>query len=74
MTRRPDEEVIPEHSCLEHLEYRQQDFAENMDCEVDGAIDRWTEVWWECSVCKERFTEKEVEALSNETQQEDTGR
>ena len=51
-----------EHDCLEHLVYRECDYAENLDCEVDGAIERWHECWYECTVCGERFTEEELNA------------
>jgi hypothetical protein len=54
------------HDCREHVEYRQQSFAENMDCEVDGAIARWWEEWWECTVCGEKYAERELEQLWRE--------
>jgi len=52
-----------EHDCLESLEYHELDCMENMDCEVDGAIDRWTEIWWECEICGEKFTRRELDRM-----------
>ena len=59
-----------DHDCLERLTYRQVSCAENMDPEVDGAIDRWTEEWWECAECGEKFTEKELKAILHDGTEE----
>jgi hypothetical protein len=52
-----------EHDCSEHLVYRTRDCAENLDVEVDGAIERWREEWWECALCGELYTERELAHL-----------
>jgi hypothetical protein len=49
-----------DHDCEEHLKYRECCYAENLDPDVDGAIDRWHEEWWECAVCGETFTDQEL--------------
>ena len=58
--------MADEHDCLEHLDYREQQFSEVMDVEVDGSRDYWTEVWWECVICHEKYTESEVTRLQNQ--------
>jgi hypothetical protein len=52
-----------EHDCLESLVYREVYCAENMNYEVDGAIARSSEEWWECSKCGETFTGKDLSGL-----------
>jgi hypothetical protein len=52
-----------DHDCKEHLEYRELYCAENLDPDVDGAIYRWHEEWWQCAVCGEKFTDKELETF-----------
>jgi len=54
------------HDCLQHLLLRERDYADNLDPEVDGAIERWYERWWECEECGEKFTDKEVEEMQKE--------
>ena len=62
---------MDEHDCLEHLDYREEQFSEVMDVEVDCSTDRWTEVWWECLICHEKYTEGEVTRLQNEREVKD---
>jgi hypothetical protein len=51
------------HDCLEYLEYHEACQAENLDPEVDGAIEGWWEEWWECTVCGERFIDRELKTF-----------
>jgi hypothetical protein len=50
----------PDHDCLEHLAYRQHESVEThgLDC---GPFERWWDEWWECCVCGEIFTARELE-------------
>jgi len=63
--------MADEHDCLDYVEFHQKEFSENMDPEVDGAIDRWYEEWWQCSECGEHFTPSEVTRLQNEREVKD---
>ena len=56
---------MPDHDCLEYLDYQEMQCSQNVDVEVDGAIERWTERWWECRLCGEKYTEGEVTRLQN---------
>jgi hypothetical protein len=49
------------HDCRAQLLYRAVDYADNLDPEVDGAIERWTEEWWECAECGERYDAADLE-------------
>jgi len=42
------------HDCLDNLDYR-----EHTAVEPHG--ERHTDEWWECVLCGDRFTEKELE-------------
>jgi hypothetical protein len=43
---------IPDHDCREHMRHRIESYVEThgLDC---GPYERWTEEWWECSICGE---------------------
>lgn len=46
------------HNCTKHLEYRCADSVEThgLDC---GPYESFSQEWWECSICGERFNFEE---------------
>lgn len=59
---------MADHYCLEHLVYRQHEWVEThgLDC---GPYERGWEEWWECVICGEKFTGKELDAMTDERQE-----
>lgn len=53
---------MADHDCLECLEYRQHYWTEThgLDC---GPYEHGWDEWWECVVCGEKFTAKELDLL-----------
>jgi hypothetical protein len=50
------------HDCLDNLEYHEYDSIEahGLDC---GPFERFHDEWWECAICGERFTERNLMAI-----------
>ena len=51
-----------ENDCLEHLKLHEKDYVEThgLDC---GPYERWTDTWFECAVCGEKYTKGELNAI-----------
>jgi hypothetical protein len=54
------------HDCLQHLAYRQCESVETHGLEC-GPYEHWHEEWWECRVCGEKFTARDLEASLRDT-------
>lgn len=54
--------MCPNPGCEGRLRYRSTEAVEThgLDC---GPFERWTDEWWECSSCGERFTGDELDRL-----------
>ena len=52
---------VPDHACLEHLRYGVAHCVETHGLEC-GPYERWDEEYWECVVCRERYSHAEVAA------------
>lgn len=57
---------VPEHDCLDHLEHREGEHVEThgLDC---GPYERWHEEWAECTVCGEKYEQREVDRMFAES-------
>jgi hypothetical protein len=53
---------MQDHDCLEYLEFREayQCETHGLDC---GPYERWWDQWWECAVCGETYTDKDLESM-----------
>lgn len=59
---RADEAALTQdrdHDCREHLVYRSHEWEERhgLDC---GPYEHCFEEWWQCAICGEKYTEKEL--------------
>jgi len=54
-----------DHDCLDHLCYREHEWLEThgLDC---GPYEHCFQEWWECAVCGDQFTERELARMSEE--------
>jgi hypothetical protein len=58
---------MEEHCCLEFLEFHQAYQVETHGLEC-GPYERWWEEWWTCEVCGETYSQRDVDAMSDEQQ------
>lgn len=54
-----------DHDCMDYLRERSVDCVETHGLEC-GPYERYTETWWECSICKELFDEKDIQIMASE--------
>jgi hypothetical protein len=54
-----------DHDCLDHLDYRSHEWIETHGLDW-GPYEHCFEEWWQCAVCDEQFTERELAQLSKE--------
>jgi hypothetical protein len=56
---------VEDHDCLEYIEFRQETLREThgLDC---GPYEEWTEHWWECRFCDQRYDEQELRDMQHD--------
>jgi len=54
------------HECLEHLEYKEHSWVEQHGF-TEGPFERGLDIWWECAICGEAFTARELDELCGDT-------
>jgi hypothetical protein len=57
-----------QHDCSEYLVWKEADWTEThgLDC---GPYEHCHEEWLECSICGDRFTQKEVNGIFGDSQE-----
>jgi hypothetical protein len=53
---------VEEHDCLEYIDFRQKTFRETHGLE-SGPYEEWTEHWWQCRFCDERYDEAGMQEM-----------
>ena len=59
---------MAEHDCQFHLRHREHEWTEThgLDC---GPYEHGRDEWWECAVCGEKYTDKELAEMTYERQE-----
>jgi hypothetical protein len=59
---------VPDHECSDHLQHREHEWQEThgLDC---GPYERCYEEWYECTICGEQLTPKELDLLLERQEQ-----
>lgn len=60
---------MADHACQEHAQHRELEWTERhgLDC---GPYEHGRDEWWECAVCGEKYTDKELSAMTYERQED----